>query len=464
MVESETYPLVRSSANQKYPKRFAKCRKVDKRSHNMTVPFLVAFSEQLVEADLVRDIVKYLEVENSKFGRMQESIGGKKLIKQLRNLHEGSIDLETFWAYLDAEKHHVVSSFNRLKDSLGIEHDDDASFLEKMASVFRVYIEYYTDQESLQVFGSQEDSLMSIYLFDSENSKHALVLYPIGIAEEMDPKAAKVIIAIMDCKLLEAKVLKSIADGERFSSSDNEIKISQAIDNFVALKDKCKLKLDSIEKRMKEWQMLPEDIYSPEKLSALTAELKSVSQAEVQSEQTKVYCLNCSRDHPSEYVHSFRCGHQVCGDCCRDAVKRRERFVMDCPLKTCKYVLNSIELSLINFPKDFVVHHTENCGICGCEVSEVNSRSLHETKEGKHLLCFACLKDYVLQVSDGKVYEYQSGDCKLKGYACPFLRCGKMFGYEVASTGFTEEENVKLFARARKHFLHLHSALSIKSA
>jgi len=426
IMEKEVYPLIKVRPDDKFPENFVKYRMIKKGDHEMAKPFLVAFFEQVYKKNLIRELINYLEgKKTTTFGEINIGNVKNKFVKRLIELSEGKIDLETIWKYIDKEKHYVVSSFNKISATLGVEEDEN-DFFKKMADTFEIYIKFYIDRDKSREFGSKKDSLMEIYLFGKGSSKHAYILYPIGIAEKIDSQASEIIMGIIDCKLLEANMLMNIVGSQDFNDTFNSTKIVGAIDEFIKLKGMDGMGTDNIEKRVKEWKTLPLEHFNHAKLNTKTEEFKKASETETEPELHKVYCLCCFIECSTKKkpIINLRCGHQICLDCFKNELKTRKPYIMKCLLPTCRYVLSDTELPLIDFPKDFVTQYTENCGMCGCDISEANSKCFHKkSKRDCHSLCFTCLRYYVLQISKGQVYEYQSATCKFKDYPCPFAKC-----------------------------------------
>lgn len=106
------------------------------------------------------------------------------------------------------------------------------------------------------------------------------------------------------------------------------------------------------------------------------------------------------------------------------------------------------------------------CLICKTSALKMSSTLLHETiktrdpnkpsapeleSEG-HFLCYECLRSYVEQITNNKVYSYRDNMGQLKKYSCPVIGCTKYFTHELVGAAFSPEENSQLLHAAREEF------------
>ncbi len=75
-----------------------------------------------------------------------------------------------------------------------------------------------------------------------------------------------------------------------------------------------------------------------------------------------------------------------------------------------------------------------------------------EDHNSSHYLCKNCLRSYVEERTEGRVYKYMSVRGQLKHYECPFYHCEHQLSFEVVGAVYSPEENMLLMARARRQF------------
>eukprot|EP01022_Parablepharisma_sp_SALTPOND_P019596 TRINITY_DN3376_c0_g1_i1.p3 TRINITY_DN3376_c0_g1~~TRINITY_DN3376_c0_g1_i1.p3 ORF type:complete len:336 (-),score=30.76 TRINITY_DN3376_c0_g1_i1:2878-3885(-) len=291
------------------------------------------------------------------------------------------------------------------------------------------------------MYNPETDPRLEVILYDEDYEDHSLLLYKAKNSFKSRKLKWELLKLLVEVKVAESKIACCVATNEPISLEKIKSLFSHISKKYMELKTVKKKSnfLHFLEILLQKFELKGNWEGFLEVFKNSKAARESITS------NSKEYCLKCYKAGQ----HKFCCGHQVCEECFEEYLNKEQGKVWTCPFSGCLYVLNKAEQSRIGYhqpPKD--CKEKNGCGICGTTCTKVNVARLHDD----HILCRRCLKAYIEQITEGRVYKYIGGTGELELYDCPFRGCSKSFSYELVSGLYTFEDNTKLFQAARKNF------------
>ena len=168
-----------------------------------------------------------------------------KFVKYIKKINDES-SVEKFLEYIENDKDGIVSSFYEIIEKFNLS-DDENTFLAEMAKFFKLHIEnYYTNDMKSINFESESEYLISLYFYDvkdSENECH--ILYRDNNAK-LNENIVNIVESILDCKIFEAKIVKSVLNGTDISKTEPQIDVTWSINKLLNFNKKSKYAIVTI--------------------------------------------------------------------------------------------------------------------------------------------------------------------------------------------------------------------------
>lgn len=339
---------------------------------------------------------------------------------------------------------------------------DSLNTLQVLAEVFEMQILVY--KKSVPVPESYTPNLSSkhitlqfyLALQWDESEDSCLLLYKDDVCDSADKIVKRLAGNLLRAKMSEVELMMALTSKQSGKGKETprycikEETLKELKEDCKALKD-----LNSENYKLSQLEKLITLIKDKDRIDKAIEDLMGKKQTRMAISEKETRCLICFK--PSKEHLVFNCTHRACHNCLKTQLAKRCNgdLVLRCIFPGCQHVLGQAEQAYI-IEKDLmkldfleqVKGDNAKCGMCDKSSLKVSLTFLHES----HGLCKECLKVYVEETTQGRVYVYANGIGVLKNYPCPFKGCNKQFGYELISELYTFEENQELLKISRKEF------------
>lgn len=381
-------------------------------------------------------------------------------ITKLKELYKGKCSFDGFLGVLGEPA-------SRMRLAVITEEATESdNVYESLAHTFSAKIWYIQGSGEPRIYGNDQDYVKGMDVGicdDDDDSGFILLLYKKGQkSPEVEGTKARTVGWLLEEKKYEADLLVGLQNNEEVKDSGSAVHVDliKGYNDLKAVQTAAKGKpgklFDQLERHIKDiWDTCKET--EARGLKSLTKQMEKGKKSKVDSvvSANDKYCVKCLSVHrpeaSKELLGPFGCGHEICVGCWKSRLNMTG--LLGCPARGCLYVLTDEECkSVINEVKaePTQVIDSQKCGLCGHNCLRTNLAVLHGAEKGHHAICLDCLRSYVEQVTQGRVYIFKDNKGSLETYACPFHECKEQFKYDLVEPTYSFEENAMLIADARR--------------
>jgi len=335
----------------------------------------------------------------------------------------------------------IIKFFNELTEN-------ELNALKVLSELFKMQMLIYRNDMTIPESYAPKEPIIKFHiaLQWDEGSKYCYILYKDETHNDLEKLNKRLVKNLLQLKKSEVDLAISLTD-----QRPKELEFKVDDDILYELREDCKkLKNHNKEHLANQLGKIIDLIQDKGEIEdAIKHFLKKREERKATNAKGN-NCLICFEIRNEQLL--FNCSHKICQQCYKENLNKRskEALVLTCIFPDCYYVLKEAEQKLIKFelPEEFK-ESSNKCGMCDATSLQTPISFLHE----KHGLCKRCLKSYVEEITQGKVYIYENGIGALKTYPCPFIGCEQKFGYELVEKLYSFEDNKELLRIGRKEFI-----------